>query len=73
MEKDYTGTITGHVRSRDFLEGDWGIDTQVVEKADGSWEAEAMNGQYKTEGMNATHAMERLYEQLYKAGLKGEY
>lgn len=72
-EKDYTGVVTSHVRSRDFLEGDWGIHTELVERPDGSWQASAMDGKYSKEGRTATHAMEQLYEELYKDGLKGGY
>lgn len=72
-EKDYTGTITGHVRSRDFLQGEWSVHTTLEEQTDGSWQASAMDGKYTAEGHTSVAAMEKLYETLYQEGLKGGY
>lgn len=72
-EKDYTGVITGHVRSRDFLQGDWGVHAELQETPEGQWKASAFDGKYSQEGDSPKEAMEKLYETLYQEGLKGGY
>lgn len=72
-EKDYKGVITGHVRSGDFLQGEWSIHTTLEEQENGSWTASALDGKYTAEGHTSVAAMEKLYETLYKEGLKGGY
>lgn len=71
--KDFTGEITGHVRSRDFLEGEWNIHTEMDEQPDGTWVASALDGKYTTTGDTAKQAQEKIYEVLYNEGLKGGY
>lgn len=71
-EKDYVGEITQMVRNRDYLEGQWSIHTELVEK-DGGWEASALDGKYTATGISPTHAMEQLHKQLYDEGMQGKY
>lgn len=73
ISQDFTGQSTGHVRSGDYLFGQWNVHTNLDQNEDGSWKASAFDGKYSAEGSTIQQASEKLFEILHDEGLKGSY